>query len=108
MINLLPSLRRRVSRSAVADAVEGLIASAQEPVDFEQAAKRSDHVRSLAFYLSDEQVEQANTAFEDIELARERSLAPGETGITRVGYAELKTDPAMNDDYFTDDRGPAT
>lgn len=102
MINLLPNLRRRVSRSAVETAVRELVGAAVEPVVFEQAAKKSAHVRSLAFYLSEEQTQQANAAFEAIERARENSLRPGESGITRVGYDELVPDPEMNDDYFLD------
>nr|WP_139201890.1 diadenylate cyclase [Curtobacterium sp. MCBA15_016] len=102
MINLLPNLRRRVSRSAVESAVRELVGAAVEPVVFEKAAKASARVRSLAFYLSEEQAKHANAAFEAIERAREKSLRPGETGITRVGYDELVPEPEMNDDYFLD------
>ncbi|MCT2225310.1 hypothetical protein [Microbacterium paraoxydans] len=103
MINLLPNLRRRVSRNAVEKAVRALVAAATDPVDFEQAWKRSEHVRSLAFYLSAEQANDANAAFEAIEQARERSVGPGETGITRVGYTKLTPNLEMNESYFLGD-----
>jgi hypothetical protein len=107
MINLLPKLRRRVSRNTVEEAVQALITAAQDPVDFEQAWKRSEHVRSLAFYLSSQQAYDANAAFEAIEQAREESLGPGETGITRIGYNKLAPNPGMNDDYFLEEEGSA-
>lgn len=103
MINLLPNLRRRVRRDTVEKAVRALLAAAKDPVDFEQAWKRSEHVLSLAFYLSAEQANDANAAFEAIEQARERSVGPGETGITRVGYNKLAPNPEMNESYFLED-----
>jgi hypothetical protein len=103
MIDLLPNLRRRVSRDAVEEAVEALVAAARGPVNFELAGKRSEHVRSLAFYLSPEQCSEANAAFEAIEQARETSLGPGDTGITRIGYAKLAPSPDMHADYFLKD-----
>jgi hypothetical protein len=102
MINLLPNLRRRVSRRAVEGAVAALVSSSADPVDFEQSAEKAAHVRSLAFYLSKEQTVRANDAFEVIEQARERSLRPGETGITRISFDELEPYSEMNDDYFAD------
>ena len=103
MINLLPNLRRRVSRGAVDKAVKELVAASKDPVDFERASNESAHVRSLAFYLSAQQTLEANAAFEAIEQARERSIGPGETGFTRIGYDELKPNPQMNDDYFLEE-----
>lgn len=103
MINLLPKLRRRVSRRTIEEAVQALVNAAKDPVDFEQAWKRSERVRSLAFYLSAQQATDANAAFEAIEQAREKSLGPGETGITRIGYNRLAPNPGMNDDYFLED-----
>ncbi|MCI0155741.1 diadenylate cyclase [Leifsonia shinshuensis] len=102
MINLLPNLRRRVSRGAVDRAIRELADASADPVDFERAANASAHVRSLSFYLSERQSHEANEAFEAIEQAREESIRPGETGITRVGYTKLEVDPQMKDGYFLD------
>ena len=102
MIDLLPELRRRVSRREIGEAIAALVDSSADPVDFEQASQKTAHVRSLAFYLSREQTVLANAAFEDIEQARERSLRPGETGITRIFYDKLEPSAEMNDDYFLD------
>ncbi|MEB0286206.1 hypothetical protein QN355_06540 [Cryobacterium sp. 10S3] len=103
MINLLPNLHRRISRVSVAQAVDDLHGASEPPVDFERAWKRAARVRSIAFYLSEEQTAAANAAFEAVEKAREKAtLASGRPGITRVGYDLLVTDPRMNDSYFLD------
>lgn len=103
MIDLLPKLRRRVSREDVTKAVDDLVAASSVSVDFEKAATLARKARSLAFYFSEAQVAAANAAFEAIEDAREQAvIASGAPGITRFGYAELKRNPSMNDSYFID------
>jgi hypothetical protein len=103
MINLLPTLNRRVSRASVLSAMNALVTASKKPVDFERAARAADHVRSLCFYLSSEQASAANDAFEAVELAREEEvLQSGQPGITRVGYARIVPDSRMNESYFLD------
>lgn len=103
MLNLIPDLPRRVSRSSV----ERLLAEVEslagaEPVDFEAFHKREDHLRSLAFYLNAEQCARANNARERVEQFREASFnsRDGLGGITRVGYARFKPDPRLDETFF--------
>ncbi|UTT69360.1 DNA integrity scanning protein DisA nucleotide-binding domain protein [Arthrobacter sp. DNA4] len=96
MINLLPSLARRVKLSAVEHAVRSLEEASEGDVEFEKASRHDRHVAALAFYLSGEQCNRVNAARERIEEARERSGS----AITRVGYDLVKPNPKMNDSYF--------
>ena len=103
MIDLLPNLRRRLKRASVSRAIDDLVRASQEPVDFAAAWAHESHVRSLDFYLSEEQAIAANAAFEAVEEARERAVsASGGSGITRIGYEKLRADPEMNESYFLD------
>lgn len=100
MINVLPNLPRRVHRSEVDRALSALDVASMDPVNFETAAERSDHVRALGFYLSAGECERANAAFERVESARE---ARGGSFL-RVRYEELAPSPKMNDSYLLADK----
>jgi hypothetical protein len=96
MINLLPHLRRRVLRSEIDRAVQGLEDASRGEVDFEKVSNRDKHVAAVAFYLSSEQCATVNASRERVEVAR------GESGsaITRISYQKTTPDPAMDDSYF--------
>lgn len=102
MIDLLPSLRERIPRATVEQAVANLeSAASSRPINFERTADAARGVETLAFYLSAEQCERANDARERTEAERERlAMAPGGGGITRIGYEPFRPDPEMNESYF--------
>ncbi len=101
MIDVLPDLKRQVGRTEVEVAVAKLDRASRSPVDFERASKAARHVRSLAFYLNQDQCDTVNAAQERVEQERERLVhASRQPGITRVGYKVLVPDAAMNDSYF--------
>lgn len=96
MINLLPDLARRVTRSSVERAVAALEHASHGQVDFKAASRCDRHVSALSFYLSTQQCDRANDARERVELAREKSGS----AITRVGYDKIQPNSEMDDTYF--------
>lgn len=104
MIDLLPSLRKRVRRAAVEMVVQDLEnVATSHPMNFERAADATRDVESFAFYLTAEQCDRANSARESIEAERERlALASGGGVITRLLYKPFRPDPEMNESYYID------
>lgn len=96
MINLLPDLARRVTRSSVERAVAALEQASHGEVDFEAVSRCDRLVSSLSFYLSAQQCDRTNEARERVELAREQSGS----GITWVGYDKIQPKSEMDASYF--------
>lgn len=106
MLNLIPELPRRVKKSYVEDVLSDTeVLSRRRPVDFEVFYKREAHLRSLAFYLSQEQCDRANEALERVEQYRESSFVfrDGLGGITRAEYSPYVPDARLDDTYFVDE-----
>lgn len=94
MINLMPDLRPRISREAVAGRLDAVRAAAMvdEP-DFEVFHKAFDRLEEVAFYLNEEQCAEANVLRERVEDFREsRGM--------RIHHRPLAPDVGMNDTYF--------
>ena len=95
--DLLPQLMPRVYRGEVARSVDAFCENCQSPpIDGEEFAKLYEKVKSLEFYLNDEQCNRVN---QNHEQEMERRL---ESGGTRILGRSLKTDPRMDDSYFWD------
>ena len=96
-IDLLPQMMRRVYRGEVARSVDAFCEYCQSPpIDGEEFAKLYEKVKSLEFYLNDEQCSRVN---HNHEQEMERRL---ESGGTRILGRSLKPDPRMDDSYFWD------
>jgi len=107
MIDLLPDLRRQVSRRSVEAVVHNVEEAITDDPDFEVFFRHWEHLESLAFYLTREQCERANTARHALEEHRAKPDPRDTSGlgrITRVSWAPLEPDPAMNASYFLDDQ----
>lgn len=109
MVNLLPNLRRQVSRRSVEAAVINLEESLTEDPDYEVFFRHWRHLESLAFYLTAEQCDRINAARTGLEEHRARPHADdhghgeGLVGrITHVGWDPFVPDPEMNSSYFLD------
>lgn len=94
MIDLLPNLRRRVSREQVQVAVDRLIEAATGVIDFEEFFRRDRHVESLEFYLDAAQCVVVNAAREAVENYR------SEESQIRLSVRACQPHRAMNDSYF--------
>jgi hypothetical protein len=109
MIDLIPNLRRQVSRSSVDEAVRQLEDSLTDDPDYEDFFRHWEHLESLAFYLSTEQCDRVNAAREALESHRSRtslsSLNADEGLIGRisvVGWTPFAPNADMNASYFLD------
>ncbi|MFD7156458.1 DNA integrity scanning protein DisA nucleotide-binding domain protein [Kribbella sp. NPDC059898] len=107
MINLLPNLRRQVTRESVEAVVRQLEESLTDDPDYEVFFRPWEHLESLAFYLSAEQCDRINTARTRLEehRARPRDRHPNEGPvghITHVGWTPFVPDPEMDASYFLD------
>lgn len=95
MIDVLPNLRRRITREALEEAVDRYVRlTTAADVDRELRAEALEHIEELEFYLSAEQCELINRVeaeFQDAE------LAAGRIKLTRRPFA---VDPVMDDSYF--------
>lgn len=102
MINLLPDLRRQVTRTSVEKVVARVEAVVgDDPVtdpDFEEFHRYWDHLEAVAFYLDQEQCDRANAARDRLEVART------EGGLTISGWTRMTVDPEMNDTYFVSEQ----
>jgi hypothetical protein len=106
MIDLLPDLRRQVSRRSVEAVVRWLEETLDEDPDFEVFFRHWKHLESLSFYLSADQCARANAAREALEEHRAKPDPGDHTGlgrITHVSWTPLEPDPAMNSSYFLDE-----
>jgi hypothetical protein len=98
MLDLLPRLRPRVSKRALAQMLEDLRAAAAiEPVNGERFYKAFNRVKANAFYLSDDQCAEANALAQD---HWNRRRAAGAT--VWMDEPALVPHPQMSDEYLTD------
>ena len=97
MINLLPDMRRLVSRSDVDDAVAQAEAAVSEDPVYEDFFRHWSSLEALAFYLDERQCARANDARARLEVHRNA------TSGTRTGWTPMTPDPAMDDSYFLED-----
>ncbi|MDI1288847.1 MAG: diadenylate cyclase [bacterium] len=97
MIDLLPNLNRRVTRSEVEEAVQALEAVISDDPDYEVFFRHHRHLEALAFYLSPEQCDRVNAARDALEAHRRAN----ET-LMLSGWLRFEPDPAMDDGYFID------
>lgn len=105
MIDLLPDLRRQVSRSSVETAVREVENAVTSDPDFEVFFRYWEHLEALAFYLTAEQCERANSARQALENHRAKPDPRDSSGlgrITHVPWTPFKPDPAMDISFFLD------
>ena len=96
-IDLLPQLMPRVYRGEVARSVDAFCENCHSPpIDGEEFTKLYEKVKSLEFYLNDEQCNRVN---QNHEQEMERRL---ESGGTRFIRRNLEPNPRMDDSYFWD------
>ena len=96
-VDLIPSLRHRVQRQEVEEAVRDFcVYSGIEGNDGEEWSRRNNRVEGLSFYLNEEQCDRVNQAYENEMDSR---LESGRLKVTRK---RLQSDPAMNCSYFLD------
>ena len=93
-VDLIPSLRPRIRRQDVEDAVQAFCDYSGEGNDREEWARRSKIVEDFSFYLNEEQCTRVNEAYEKEMDSR----------FEREGLAlmrdPLQPSPEMNDSYF--------
>jgi hypothetical protein len=97
MIDVLPRLHPRISRTMLDEAIERYrrLTCAGE-VDMELRAEAFQRIEHLAFYLSAEQCELINRLESEFQ---ERQLAEGGFGIV---HQPFNPNPALDDSYFLD------
>ena len=96
-VDLIPSLRPRVWRQTIDDAVQAFCEYSEiEDKDSEEWARRDEEVVNLSFYLNQEQCDKVNESYEKEMDAR---LKSGGTSFTRK---RLEPDPEMDESYFWD------
>src|SRR5215467_3309182 len=95
MINLLPDLRRRVSRRTIeADLEELRTIASKDSFDPERFYRTYRRLEELAFYLSPDQCSEANQLREAMEERRWNEYQ------MRVTSSNLEATAEMNDSYF--------
>lgn len=92
MIDLLPSLRRRIARSTIERLVDEHEAASRGIVNFEAFHRHDARLVALEFYLNAEQCTRANAAREQVNQQRGDSI--------RIIYREFEPHPDMNDTYL--------
>jgi hypothetical protein len=98
MINLLPDLRLRIRRADLGAMFGELREAAKlQPVNGERFYKAYRRVQANAFYLTQEQCDEANALMQD---HWQRRIADG--GNIRSVESPLRPDPKMTDEYFID------
>ncbi|MBZ4414681.1 diadenylate cyclase [Myxococcus sp. XM-1-1-1] len=97
-VDLLPSLRPKVPRSALTSALGELRALASGDRPFGQMGRIMNALYALEFYLSAEECAEVNRLRVEIEAAH-----PPELFEIRLVYRDLVPSPGMNASYFTDD-----
>jgi hypothetical protein len=102
MIDLVPSLNRRIKR----EEVERPIATAEESAasgDFQAFFRSWAHLEALAFYLDADQCARANSARESLEEIRAKEAVDPETGlgkIARVSWKPFDPHAGMSAEYY--------
>ena len=100
MINVLPDLRRRISRRELEDLIDNLRGAAEkaEATGFDPEKFNSFYWRleRVAFYLSREQCDLIN------DLCRRVENRPRDAHEIRIVRSDLQPHPDMNDSYFLD------
>ena len=87
-IDVLPTPKRRVRRATVAQAVQRLVAAADEGTSQERFARLDNALERLEFYLDAAQCEAVNDARERVEQRRweeHRTRRPGGAGAAAPG-----------------------
>ena len=101
MINVLPDLRRRISRRELQDLIVNLRGEAEKvgekDFNIEKFNNFYERLKSLNFYLSSEQCDAIN------ELRRSVDDRPQDVYAVRIIRSDLQPDPDMNDSYFLDE-----
>lgn len=96
-VDLVPSLRPRVSRARVDGAVTDFVSAATaDPEDGELFGRTHDRVLRVAFYLNAEQCDQVSDLY---EAQMNRRLRQGGIKLSRE---RLVPSPEMDDSYFLD------
>ena len=94
-VDLIPRLMPRVSREEVEDAVQVFCEySGVEGNEGEEWARRNRQIEELSFYLSEEQCERVNEAYEKEMVSR------FESGGAKVIRKPLQPNPDMDESYF--------
>lgn len=105
MIDLIPLLRRRVSRSELETPLGALEEAAA--IDDSEAFFRSwHHLEALDFYLTQDQCDRINAARELVEQRRAEEPVDTETGlghIVHVSWKRFVPDPDMDPTYYVDE-----
>lgn len=96
-IEMIPTPHRRVARKLVARRVEEVTAASKGDADFERFHRLERAALELAFYLSQDQCDELNTARDRVEEVR-----MARSGL-RMGVPRVAPDPDMNDSFFLDD-----
>lgn len=95
MVDLIPHLRPQIDRRILEEAVDWAERlSTQEPLDYESFYRSWHALKRVSFYLSQRQVERANTAVKRVEDRRWSDYQ------MRISEPVLKVDPEMRDEYF--------
>ena len=97
MINLLPDLRRQVSRSAVDTVVANVEGAVSEDPDYEVFFRHWTHLEALAFYLDERQCARVNDARARLEAHRNA------TSNIRIGWTPMTPDPNMDNSYYVEE-----
>ena len=101
MVNILPELPRRISRRGLQNLISNLHDEAKkagdESFNIEKFNKYYDRLKSLSFYLSNEQCNVIN------ELRQNVDDRLWDANSLRVIYEKLQPHPEMNDSYFLDE-----
>lgn len=93
MIDLVPSLRPRVSRELVESFVQDLEASvAIDPEDGEPFGRAYEKVQKYEFYLNPQQCERAQAAFDAVMAGRN----------IKIVREPFTPHPELDESYFTD------
>ncbi len=97
LIDILPKLRPRISRQALAVALDEVESAARtDDEDPERFAKAWSRIEFLAFYLNSEECSRANAAWQAMDEARAR------TGSIRIIREPLVPHPEMDESHFAD------
>jgi hypothetical protein len=101
MINVLPDLRRRISRRELHDLIDQLRGEAEKAEAKNFNPEKFNHfyqrLEDLKFYLSSEQCDAIN------ELRQRVDDRPQDVYAIRIIRSDLQSDPHLNDSYFLDE-----
>lgn len=94
MINLLPQLRRRITRAEIRAVLAKHDEASHGDINFEEFYRRDERVNTIAFYLDVDQCAQVNAARDRVNAAR-----PNDSWI-EVNPPRLAPNPDMNETYL--------